>query len=85
MAALKDPASARVFAGIGLVSALALGGLIWLLYLAVPARPVPAWALALPGWNAGFNGASALIAWIGWMAVRRGNKALHRWALPPLS
>jgi putative membrane protein len=70
--------SPRAIAAIGLASALALGGLVWLLYLAVPARPVPAWAVALPGWNAACNGLSAALSAAGWWAIRRGDRALHR-------
>jgi putative membrane protein len=68
----------QAFAAIGTVSAAALAGLVWLLYVAVPAQPQPGWAAALPGWNALMNGASALLGIVGVWAVRRGAKRLHR-------
>lgn len=70
--------SGRVFAGIGLFSAVAVAGLIWLLYGAIPAQPMPVWARGLPGFNAAFNGLSVLVALVGWWAVRRGWLKLHR-------
>ena len=69
---------ARVFVGIGAFSALAVAGLIWLLYGAIPAHPMPPWVHALPAFNASFNGLSALAALVGWWAVRRSLLKLHR-------
>lgn len=64
--------------GIAAFSALAVAGLIWLLYIAVPARPMPPWVRGLPAFNAGFNGLSALVALAGVWAVRQGRRTLHR-------
>jgi putative membrane protein len=75
----NDPgAGKRVFIGIGLFSGAAVAGLVWLLYVAVPAQPMPFWAAALPGWNAICNACSALLAGWGWVAIRRGRRRTHR-------
>jgi putative membrane protein len=70
--------SRQAFVGIGLFSAVAVAGLVWLLYLAVPAQPMPAWAAALPGYNALMNSLSASVSLAAWMAARRGKRGLHK-------
>jgi putative membrane protein len=75
----------QAFAGIGLFSAAALAFLVWLIYFAGGTAQTPAWAQALPPLNAALNGASALCALGGFMAIRGGRRRLHRglmlWAL----
>ena len=62
---------------IGGVSAAALAFLIWLIYFAVPAATVPAWALALPTLNACLNASSTVAMSLGVWAIKRGRRSLH--------
>lgn len=63
------------------VSAVAVAFLAWLLLLRTPAAPGAAGAPDLafmPGVNAALNGASAVLLWAGWIAVRRGAPHVHK-------
>jgi putative membrane protein len=62
---------------IGGISAAALAFLIWLIYFAVPAATVPAWASYLPTLNACLNASSTVAMSLGVWAIRRGRRSLH--------
>ena len=69
---------AKAFVGIGLFSAAALAFLVWLIYFAGGEAQTPDWARALPPLNAALNGASALCAMAGFLAIRASRWRLHR-------
>lgn len=56
----------------------AFGFVVWLLRSAVPGNAGPAWIGLLPAWDACCNGASALCAGLGFLAIRQGRRARHR-------
>jgi putative membrane protein len=62
---------------IGSISAAALVFLIWLIYFAVPAATVPAWAIYLPALNASLNASSAVAMAMGVWAIKGGQRRLH--------
>jgi putative membrane protein len=68
----------KAYIGIGLVSASALAFLVWLIYVAGGEVQTPVWAKALPPLNAALNGASALCALAGFLAIRGGRRRLHQ-------
>lgn len=77
-----ETAPRSAVASIVAVSGLACAFLFWLLYF----RGEPGVASSrfgfLPGLNAALNGASAVCLFVGWRAIRRGERALHkRWML----
>ena len=58
------------------LSAVVASFLIWLIYF--KGRVVaPDWVLALPAANAAFNSMSALCLVLGYIQIRRGNRATH--------
>ncbi|HEY7817971.1 MAG TPA: DUF420 domain-containing protein [Vicinamibacteria bacterium] len=68
----------RVFAAIGALSAAVLGYLFWLLYVREAGGEPPSWTSSLPALNAALNFSSALLLVAGYLAIRRGNRDLHR-------
>jgi putative membrane protein len=63
--------------GNALVCSLALGVLAWILVLREPAGGSEALAF-MPAVNAALNSASAACLALGWIAIRRGKRDLHR-------
>ena len=61
----------------GVVSAGALALLFWLLVLRHPAQGASRALDFLPPVNAGFNATAAVLLFLGWRAIKRGDRALH--------
>jgi len=60
-----------------LVSAGIVAFLIWLLYIKTASPTDATWVNALPAVNAMLNTLSACCLVSGWLAIRRGNRAVH--------
>lgn len=70
--------SPRAFAAVNaVVSAAALGFLVWLVYFHEQASPA-AGGSSLPAWNASFNALAAGLLLSGRAAIRRGQRGLHK-------
>ena len=65
------------FAVIGVLSAVVVGFLFWLLYFRPPSAEAPAFVGSLPALNASLNFTSSVLLLLGFLAIRRGNRARH--------
>ena len=77
MSSVAASSDRRFFALNAVVSALALAFLGWLLLLPRSGNN-PMDVSALPALNASLNATSAALLTMGWFAIRRGKRSLHR-------
>jgi putative membrane protein len=68
----------RILSGALLLAVAALAFLIWLIFVAFPARGAPDWVSLLPLGDAMCNAASAVCAVAGFVSIRSGKRAWHR-------
>ncbi len=60
-----------------LASGAVFAFLMWQLYLRAAPSEVPAWTVAIPRINAGFNATTTLLVCLGVAAIRSGRRRLH--------
>jgi putative membrane protein len=73
-----DRGDRRAFAAIGAASVVLLAYLFWLLYFRPGSEEAPLWTGSLPTLNAALNATSALLLSAGFVAIRRGQRELHK-------
>ena len=71
-----DASGAPIGAFLG-ISAAITAFLVWWIYFKTPGASDAGWIAALPAANATFNTLAALFMTAGWLAIRRGRRALH--------
>lgn len=74
MPAIKDSSA---YTAIGIISAILLGFIYWLIAIHQPAAVLPPWVTWLPALNATFNASSALSLCAGLWMIRRGRRTAH--------
>lgn len=75
--ALKNISVYKAMIGIFLLSILAFGFLIWLLYFKDSAETTYDWVIALPSLNASLNGISTILLVFGFMEIKKRNFEKH--------